>query len=82
MAAVREGKRVLVSAHGNSLRALFKHLQNIPESEIVELNVPTGIPMVMELDGAQQVVKSFFEGNPEEIERRIAFIRNQGRTRR
>ena len=48
--AIRPGKRVLIAAHGNSLRALVKYLDNIPEAEIVELNIPTGIPLVYELD--------------------------------
>lgn len=81
VAAVKQGKRVLVSAHGNSLRALFKHLQNIPTADIVGLDVPTGIPMVLELDNSQQVVRSFFEGDPQDVKQRIAFIRNQGRSR-
>ena len=48
--AIRSGKRVLIAAHGNSLRALVKYLDDVPESEIVELNIPTGIPLVYELD--------------------------------
>jgi len=49
--AIREGRKVLIAAHGNSLRALVKYLDNIPEDEIVELNIPTGMPLVYELDG-------------------------------
>jgi len=61
---IRAGKRVLVAAHGNSIRALMKYLDNIPESEIVELNIPTGIPLVYELDDQLKPIRHYYLGDP------------------
>ena len=63
--AIRSGKRVLIAAHGNSLRALVKYLDNISESDIVELNIPTGIPLVYELDDELRAVRHDYLGDPE-----------------
>jgi 2,3-bisphosphoglycerate-dependent phosphoglycerate mutase len=63
--SIRTGRRVLVVAHGNSLRALIKYLDNITEGEIVELNVPTGIPLVYELDDDLRPIRHFYLGDPE-----------------
>ncbi|MDX1690865.1 MAG: 2,3-diphosphoglycerate-dependent phosphoglycerate mutase [Acidimicrobiia bacterium] len=63
--AIRAGRKVLVSAHGNSLRALVKHLDDIPDDEIPSLNIPTGIPLVYELDDDLQSVSSRYLGDPE-----------------
>src|SRR5690606_2729925 len=65
--SIIEGRKVLITAHGNSLRALVKYLDNIPENEIVELNIPTGIPLVYELDKDLKTIKSFYLGDQEEI---------------
>jgi 2,3-bisphosphoglycerate-dependent phosphoglycerate mutase len=62
--SIRAGKRVLIAAHGNSLRALVKYLDNIAEAEIVELNIPTGIPLVYELDDALQPSRHYYLGDP------------------
>jgi 2,3-bisphosphoglycerate-dependent phosphoglycerate mutase len=62
--AVRSGKRVLIAAHGNSLRALVKYLDNVTESEIVELNIPTGIPLVYELDDSLKPIRHYYLGDP------------------
>ena len=62
--AIRAGKRVLIAAHGNSLRALMKYLDNIPESEIVELNIPTGIPLVYELGDDLKPIRHYYLGDP------------------
>src|SRR5499433_2045013 len=62
--AIREGRKVLIAAHGNSLRALVKYLDGVPESEIVELNIPTGIPLVYELDGALKPIRHYYLGDP------------------
>ena len=62
---LRAGKRVLIAAHGNSLRALVKHLDGISEDEIVGLNIPTGIPLVYELDGDLKPIRSYYLGDPE-----------------
>jgi 2,3-bisphosphoglycerate-dependent phosphoglycerate mutase len=62
--AVRSGRRVVVAAHGNSLRALVKYLDGISEADIVELNIPTGIPLVYELDGELRPVRHYYLGDP------------------
>jgi len=79
--AVRAGKRVLVAAHGNSLRALIKHLDGVSDTDIVGLNVPTGIPLVYELDDALQPRKHYYLGDAAEIERRVAAVSAQGKAR-
>ena len=61
--AITSGKRVLVAAHGNSLRALVKYLDDVSESEIVELNIPTGIPLVYELDGNLKPIRHYYLGD-------------------
>ena len=61
---IASGKRVIIAAHGNSLRALVKDLDNIPESEIVELNIPTGIPLVYELDDQLKPIRHYYLGDP------------------
>ncbi len=63
--ALRRGERPLIAAHGNSLRALVKHLDDVSDEEIPALNIPTGIPLVYELDGALSPVRSFYLGDPE-----------------
>jgi 2,3-bisphosphoglycerate-dependent phosphoglycerate mutase len=65
---LREGKRVLISAHGNSLRALVKYLDQIPEKAVPDLNIPTGIPLAYELDEAQRPTARFYLGKPEVVE--------------
>ena len=61
--AIRSGKRVIVAAHGNSLRALVKYLDNISEADIVELNIPTGIPLVYELDADLKPIRHYYLGD-------------------
>jgi len=68
---IRSGKQVLVAAHGNSLRALVMYLENIPESEIVDLNIPTGVPLVMELDDDLRFLGHHYLGDPARIEQAI-----------
>ena len=63
--AIRRGERVLIAAHGNSLRALVKYLDGISDADIVELNIPTGIPLVYELDANLKPVKSYYLGDPD-----------------
>jgi 2,3-bisphosphoglycerate-dependent phosphoglycerate mutase len=79
--AVRAGRRVLIAAHGNSLRALVKHLDNISDEAIVGLNIPTGIPLVYELDDSLKPLKHYYLGDPEEVARRIASVSAQGKVR-
>jgi len=78
---VKSGKRVLITAHGNSLRALVKYLDNIPDSEIVELNIPTGIPLVYELDENLRPIKSYYLGDEEEIKKAAEAVASQGKAK-
>ena len=79
--AVRAGRRVLVAAHGNSLRALVKHLDGIGDAEIVKLNIPTGIPLVYELDERLKPLKHYYLGDPDEVARRTAATVAQGKVK-
>ncbi|MCK9556026.1 2,3-diphosphoglycerate-dependent phosphoglycerate mutase [bacterium] len=76
---IREGKKVLIAAHGNSLRALVKYLDKIPEDEIVNLNIPTGIPLVYELDADLNPIKHYYMGDEEEIKKAAEAVKNQGK---
>lgn len=78
---VKSGKRVLITAHGNSLRALVKYLDNIPENEIVELNIPTGIPLVYELDENLKPIKNYYLGDQDEIAKAAAAVAAQGKVK-
>jgi 2,3-bisphosphoglycerate-dependent phosphoglycerate mutase len=75
--AVREGKRVLITAHGNSLRALVKYLDKIPDDKIVELNIPTGVPLVYELEDDLTPIRNYYLGDPEAIQRAIQAVADQ-----
>jgi 2,3-bisphosphoglycerate-dependent phosphoglycerate mutase len=79
--AVRGGRRVLVAAHGNSLRALIKHLDGVSDADIVGLNVPTGVPLVYELDDRLRPLKHYYLGNAEEVAKRVAAVAAQGKTK-
>ena len=79
--AIRSGKRVLVAAHGNSLRALVKHLDRIPDADIVELNIPTGVPLVYELDDALESVRHRYLGDAGEVAMRVAAVSAQGKAK-
>jgi 2,3-bisphosphoglycerate-dependent phosphoglycerate mutase len=72
-------KQVLVSAHGNSLRAIVKHLKNISNEDIVNLNLPTGIPYVFEFDDQFRLVKDYFLSDPETLRKLMEAVANQGR---
>ena len=83
---LKAGKTVLIAAHGNSLRALVKHLDNIPEDVIAELNIPTGTPLVYELDddlkpilqpGAMAPLQGRYLGDQDAIKARIEGVKNQ-----
>ena len=67
--AVTSGQRVLIAAHGNSLRALVKYLDNIPDADIVGLNIPTGIPLVYELTDDLKPIRSYYLGDPEAVKK-------------
>ena len=79
--AVKSGQRVIIAAHGNSLRALVKYLDNIPDDEIVELNIPTGIPLVYELDDALKPIRHYYLGDPEAAARAAASVAAQTQSR-
>jgi 2,3-bisphosphoglycerate-dependent phosphoglycerate mutase len=79
--AVASGRRVLVAAHGNSLRALVKYLDNISDSEIVGLNIPTGIPLVYELDDHLKPITHYYLGDPAEVARAAEAVKRQGQAR-
>jgi 2,3-bisphosphoglycerate-dependent phosphoglycerate mutase len=72
---------VLIAAHGNSLRALVKHLDHVPEDEIVELNIPTGIPLVYELDDALRTLRHYYLGDPAAVAAAQHAVASQGKTR-
>ena len=76
--AIASGKRVLITAHGNSLRALVKYLDGVGEAEIVELNIPTGIPLVYELDEQLKPVRHYYLGDPEAAAKAAAAVAKQG----
>lgn len=77
--AIREQKRLLVVAHGNSLRALVKHLDQIADDKIVELNIPTGVPLVYELDADLKPISHRYLGDKAAIEAAIQGVANQGK---
>jgi 2,3-bisphosphoglycerate-dependent phosphoglycerate mutase len=78
---IMSGKRVLIAAHGNSLRALVKFLDHISEQDIVELNIPTGIPLVYVLDEELRPVQSYYLGDQEAALRKASAVANQGKAR-
>ncbi len=77
VAELKAGKNVLVVAHGNSLRAVVKMLDNVSEAEITELNIPTGVPLVYELDASLKPVKSGYLGDPEAIKAAAEAVKKQ-----
>ena len=79
---LKKGKKIIIAAHGNSLRALVKHLDNVSEDEIVALNIPTGIPLVYELDDKLKPIKHYFLGDKKEIEAKIAKVAAQGKIKK
>jgi len=78
---VKEGKRVLIAAHGNSLRALVKYLDKVPDDVIPGLNIPTGVPLVYELDDKLQPLKHYYLGDQEEIRKAMEAVAKQGKAR-
>lgn len=78
---IQSGRRTLIVAHGNSIRALVKYLDNISEAEITELNIPTGIPLVYELDEEMKPITHYYLGDPEAVAKAAAAVANQGKTK-
>jgi 2,3-bisphosphoglycerate-dependent phosphoglycerate mutase len=79
---IRSGKRVIIAAHGNSLRALVKYLDNVSEADIVNLNIPTGLPLVYELDKDLKPIKNYYLGDPEEVKKAMEAVANQGKAKK
>jgi 2,3-bisphosphoglycerate-dependent phosphoglycerate mutase len=78
---IQSGKRMLISAHGNSIRAMVKYLDNIPDMEIPELNIPTGIPLVYELDADLRPVKHFYLADEETVRKAAEAVAAQGKVK-
>lgn len=79
--AIKSGQRVLISAHGNSLRALIKYLDNVSDDEITELNVPTGIPLVYELDENMKPLKHYYLADEAQVKAAMEKVANQGKAK-
>ncbi len=79
---LKSGQRVLIAAHGNSIRALVKYLDNISEDEITELNIPTGIPLVYELDDNLKAIRHYYLGDAAEAERKAAAVAAQAKIKK
>jgi 2,3-bisphosphoglycerate-dependent phosphoglycerate mutase len=75
--AIQSGRRVLIASHGNSLRALVKHLDNIPDDKIVELNIPTGLPLIYHLNDDLTPVKHYYLGDTDAAERAAQAVADQ-----
>jgi len=78
---IKSGKRVIVAAHGNSIRALVKYLDHISDADITELNIPTGLPLVYELDKDLKPIKNYYLGDPAEAAKKAAAVANQGKAK-
>lgn len=78
---IKSGKRVVIAAHGNSLRALVKHLDNISDDDIIGLNIPTGIPLIYDLDADLRPLKSEYLADPEAVRRAMQAVANQGKAK-
>lgn len=79
---VKSGKRVIIAAHGNSLRALVKYLDSVSDNDIVNLNIPTGMPLVYELDGNLKPIRSYYLGDPEKVKKAMSAVANQGKAKK
>ncbi len=80
--AVKSGRRVIVAAHGNSLRALVKYLDNVSDKDIVGLNIPTGLPLIYELDDNLKPIRHYYLGDPEEVRKAMEAVANQGKAKK
>ncbi len=78
---IKDGVKIIIAAHGNSLRALVKHLDKIPDEEIVSYNIPTGIPLVYELDEDLKPLKSYYLGDPEVVKKLQDAVAHQGKAK-
>jgi 2,3-bisphosphoglycerate-dependent phosphoglycerate mutase len=78
---IKSGRQVLIAAHGNSIRAMVKYLDDISDEEIPGLNIPTGVPLVYELDEELKPIKHYYLGDPEEAARKAAAVANQAKVK-
>ena len=78
--AVRSGQRILVVAHGNSIRAMVKYLDNVSDEEIVRLNIPTGVPLIYKLDSELRPLEHYYLGEPEQIAQAVQRVAKQGKS--
>jgi len=79
--AIQSGKKVIVTAHGNSLRALVKHLDHIADQDIVGLNIPTGVPLVYELNKELEPIRNYYLGDLDEVAKAVATVAGQGKAK-
>jgi 2,3-bisphosphoglycerate-dependent phosphoglycerate mutase len=80
---IKKGKKIIIAAHGNSLRALVKYLSNIPDADIVNLNIPTAMPLVYELGNNLKPLKDYYYlGDPEEVKKAMEAVANQGKAKK
>lgn len=78
---IKKGKKLIIAAHGNSLRALVKYLDNVSEEDILKLNIPTGVPLVYELDENLKPIRHYYLGNQEDLQKKINAVANQGKAK-
>jgi 2,3-bisphosphoglycerate-dependent phosphoglycerate mutase len=78
---IKSGRKILIVASGTSLRGMVKYIENMPDKDVVELNIPTGIPLVYELDKDLKPIKKYYLADPEELKKAIETIVNQGKAK-
>lgn len=76
---IKQGQKIIIAGHGNALRAIIKYLDKVPPKEIVQLNLPTGIPLVYELDSKLKPIRHYYLGDPKKVQAAIDAVKNQGR---
>lgn len=79
---VRSDEKVIIAAHGNSLRALVKYLDNVSDKDIVRLNIPTGLPLIYELDDDLKPIRNYYLGDPEEVKKAMEAVEDQGKAKK
>ena len=79
--AIKNNKKIIIAAHGNSLRALVKHLDNVTDQEILKVNIPTGLPLVYELDEDLKPIDRYYLGDPEKVKKAMEAVANQGKAK-
>lgn len=79
--AIQSGQRVIIAAHGNSLRALVKYLDHISDADIIGMNIPTGMPLVYELDDRLKPIRNYYLGDAESVKKAMAAVANQGKAK-